>query len=127
MILILARTDKSLSFYFYNQKENMNFFSSNQTLQAIRNAFVVTMPLFLAGALGLLFVNFPLPAYQEVMLAYVGPSWKTAGIWMFNATFGIISLVVSFSVSYNLAEQHNGKHPLRQVNPVIVSLISSVR
>lgn len=102
----------------------MNFFSSNQTLQAIRNAFVVTMPLFLAGALGLLFVNFPLPAYQELMLTYVGPNWKTAGIWMFNATFGVISLIISFSISYNLAEQYNDKHPLRQVNPIIVSLIS---
>ena len=102
----------------------MNFFSSNQTLQAIRNAFVVTMPLFLAGALGLLFVNFPLPAYQEMMLAHVGPAWKTAGIWMFNATFGITSLIISFSISYNLAEQFNDKHPLRQVNPVIIALIS---
>ena len=102
----------------------MNFFSTNQTLQAIRNAFVATMPLFLAGALGLLFVHFPLPAYQTFMLEHVGPAWKTAGVWMFNATFGILSLIISFSVSYNLSEQYNNKHPLHQVNPIIASLVA---
>lgn len=101
-----------------------SFFQTNKTLQAIRNAFVVTMPLFLAGALGLLFVNFPFPAYQEFMAEVVGPGWKTGGIWLFNATFGILSLIISFSISYNLTELHNETHTLRQVNPILASMVS---
>lgn len=101
-----------------------SFFSNNQTLQAIRNGFVVTMPLFLAGALGLLFVNFPVPAYQDFMASSFGPGWQTLGFWIYNATFGILSLIIAFSVSYNLCEQYNDKYPLRQINPIICSMVS---
>ena len=97
---------------------------TNKIMQAIRNGFVVTMPLLLAGALGLLFVNFPLPSYQNFMFEFFGPTWKTAGIWLFNSTVGILSLVLSFSVSYNLIELHNETHSLRQVNPILGSMVA---
>lgn len=93
-------------------------------MQAIRNGFVVTMPLLLAGSLGLLFVNFPLPKYQNSMLEFFGPEWKTAGIWLFNSTVGVLSLILSFSVSYNLIELHNETHPLRQVNSILGSMVA---
>ncbi len=97
---------------------------TNKIMQAIRNGFVVTMPLLLAGALGLLFVNFPLPSYQNFMFEFFGPTWKTAGIWLFNSTVGILSLVLSFSVSYNLIELHNETYSLRQVNPILGSMVA---
>ena len=94
------------------------------TMTGIRNGLVCTMPLVVAGSLALLINNFPVPAYQDVMLELFGPAWKGFGGKLWAATFGAISLTVTFSIASNLAEQHNHEYPGREVSPVVCGLIA---
>ncbi len=93
-------------------------------MTGIRNGLVCTMPLVVAGSLALLVNNFPAPAYQNIMLDLFGDGWKSFGGKLWAATFGAISLTVTFSIANNLAEQYNTEHPGREVNPVVAALIA---
>ncbi len=90
---------------------------------AIRSALAATMPFVLLGSFAILLNNFPLPAYQEKMLGLFGPGWKNFGGTMWNATFGVMSLIMAFGISQFMAEQHNRLHPTRYINPAIAGLV----
>lgn len=99
-------------------------FTDSPTMSGIRNGLVCTMPLVVAGSLALLINNFPVHAYQDIMLHVFGDAWKTFGGKVWAATFGALSLTLAFSIAGNLAEQHNLEAPGREVNPVVASLIA---
>ncbi len=93
-------------------------------MTGIRNGLVCTMPLVVAGSLALLINNFPVQAYQDIMLALFGESWKNFGGKLWSATFGAISFTVAYSIASNLAEQYNLNNPTREVSPVVSGLIA---
>ncbi len=93
-------------------------------MTGIRNGLVCTMPLVVAGSLALLINNFPLAAYQNFMLDIFGDAWKVFGGKLWAATFGAISFTVAYSLSANLAEQHNVAHPGREVSTVVAGLVT---
>jgi lactose/cellobiose-specific phosphotransferase system IIC component len=94
----------------------------NPTMQAIRNGFLLCLPLVVAGALAVLCNNLPFPAYQEAMRTLFGPDWK-AGLFalIWQGSFGILSIPMVISISYNLVLVHNRENPLSPVNPVMAS------
>ena len=93
-------------------------------MTGIRNGLVCTMPLVVAGSLALLINNFPVQIYQDAMLGLFGDTWKNFGAKLWAATFGAISLTVSYSIANNLAEQYNLRHPTREVSAVLTGLIT---
>ena len=73
-------------------------------LVAIRDAFMVTMPLMILGALAVMINNLPIPFFQNFMNSiFQGDSWKGFGGSIWNGTFAIISVAIAFLVAYNLA------------------------
>ncbi len=92
-------------------------------LSAIRKGMLNMAPLILMGSIAVLINNFPLPYYQEFMLRIFGETWKSFGSSVWNASFGIMSMAMVFSISYAYCENHElvktGK-----TNPVICALIS---
>lgn len=76
-------------------------------LVAIRDGFVAIMPLILVGALAVLINSLPVPAYQSTMEAVFGKFWKTFGANLWTGSFAIMSLLVCFTTSYNLAKSYN--------------------
>ncbi|MBO0419757.1 MAG: PTS sugar transporter subunit IIC [Vagococcus fluvialis] len=73
-------------------------------LVAIRDAFMVTMPLMILGALVVMINNLPIPFFQNFMNSiFGGESWKGFGGSVWNGTFAIISVAIAFLVAYNLA------------------------
>lgn len=83
-------------------------------LIAIRDAFMVTMPLMILGALAVMINNLSLsiPAFGNFMdMVFGGESWKGFGAAVWNGTFGVLSVFIAFLVAYNLGK-HYGKDPL---------------
>lgn len=80
-------------------------------LIAIRDAFTVTMPLMILGALAVMINNLPIPAFQNFMKSIFGGSWTGFGAAVWNGTFGVLSVFIAFLVAYNLAKGY-GKDPI---------------
>lgn len=85
---------------------------SERHLVAIRDAFMVTMPLMILGALAVMINNLPIPGFQKMMNSiFGGTAWQGFGTSVWNGTFGILSVLVAFLVAYNLAKDY-GKDPI---------------
>lgn len=81
-------------------------------LVAIRDAFMVTMPLMILGALAVMINNLPIPGFQTLMNhIFGGTAWQGFGTSVWNGTFGILSVLIAFLVAYNLAHSY-GKDAL---------------
>lgn len=81
-------------------------------LVAIRDSFVVTMPLMILGALAVLINNLPIPGFSDLMdkifpmIVNDAPIWKSFGGNIWNGTFAIFSILISFLVAYNLVKSY---------------------
>ena len=85
---------------------------SQRHLVAIRDGFIVTMPLMILGSFGVLINNFPIKAYINFMNNLLGEGkWQAFGNNLANGTFSILALLVAFTVSYQLAKSY-GKDAL---------------
>ncbi|EQB89653.1 PTS system cellobiose-specific IIC component [Clostridium punense] len=80
---------------------------SQRHLVAIRDGFVAIMPLILVGSLAVLFNNFPIPGWADFMKGIFGEKWNSLGGTLWNGTFAIMSLLVVFTISYNLAKSYD--------------------
>lgn len=82
-------------------------------LLAIRDAFIVIMPLMIIGAFAVAINNMPIPAFQSFMdkvFPFMNgdqPIWKNLGGNIWSGSFAIISLFMSFLVAYNLSNAYN--------------------
>ncbi|MDR1936099.1 MAG: EAL domain-containing protein [Candidatus Accumulibacter sp.] len=89
-------------------------------MQAVRNGFLLCLPLVVAGALAVLCNNLPLPGYQDAMLYLFGPNWRQglfALVW--QGSFGVLSLPMVIGISYNLVLVHNQENPLAPISPAM--------
>jgi len=75
-------------------------------LVAIRDGFVAIMPLILVGSLAVLFNNLPIPGWANLMKSIFGDQWNSFGGTLWNGTFAVMSLLVVFTASYNLAKSY---------------------
>lgn len=81
-------------------------------LIAIRDSFMVTMPMMILGALAVMINNLPIPAFQSFMNGiFGGKAWTGFGASVWNGTFGVLSVFIAFLVAYNLAHSY-GKDPI---------------
>ncbi|SIR45082.1 PTS sugar transporter subunit IIC [Halanaerobium kushneri] len=90
---------------------------SQRHLLAIRDGFISIMPLAIIGSLAILINNFPINYYQQYMVGVFGAEWTTFSNYIYSGTFSIMSLLIVFSISYNLAESYNN-------DPLLAALIS---
>lgn len=73
-------------------------------LGAIRDGFVGIIPIIMAGAFAILINNFAWEGYQHFMTNIFGHDWKAWGGAIWNGSYAIMSLLVSFTIAYNLAK-----------------------
>lgn len=76
-------------------------------LVAIRDGFATITPLIMAGAFAVLFNNLGFEWYQNLLNSVLPFGWKAWGGNVWTASFGIMSILVSFTVSYHLARSYN--------------------
>lgn len=90
---------------------------SQRHLIAIRDAFISIMPLAIIGSLAILINNFPIMEYQNFMASLFGAEWTSFSNYIYSGSFAIISLLIVFSISYNLADSYD-------TDPLLAALIS---
>ena len=76
-------------------------------LVAIRDGFVAIMPLMILGSFATLFNNLPIKAYQNFMKSIFGENWTMFGGVLWQGTFAIVSILVAFTIAYNLAKSYD--------------------
>lgn len=80
---------------------------SQRYLVAIRDAFIVSMPLMIFGSIGTLINTLPIKSYQNFMNNTFGEElWKSFGNAMNAGTFSILTLLVVFAIGYNIAKSY---------------------
>ncbi|MDR2164330.1 MAG: EAL domain-containing protein [Zoogloeaceae bacterium] len=94
------------------------------TMQAVRNGFLLCLPLVVAGALAVLMSNLPVQVYQDAMRTLFGAQWKQFLGLVWQGSFGILSLPMVFGVCCNLVLDHNQRRPLAPVNPVTAGIVA---
>jgi cellobiose-specific phosphotransferase system IIC component len=91
---------------------------------AIRNGFLLCLPLVVAGALAILINNLPFPDYQDNMAQVFGQDWSKIGALVWQGTFGILSLPMLVGISYHLTTLYNQRYLANPVSPVIAALVA---
>lgn len=77
--------------------------SKQRHLKALREGFMLAMPLILIGSIFVLIASFPVPAYTKwLQQTGLGPILNTLS----NNSFGLIALFTAFGVAYRLAESY---------------------
>ncbi|MBN1064607.1 PTS sugar transporter subunit IIC [Clostridium botulinum] len=72
-------------------------------LVAIRDGFATITPLIMAGAFASLFNNLGFKPYQNFMDWLLPVGWKAWGGAIWNGSFGVMSILIVFTISYHLA------------------------
>lgn len=80
---------------------------NTKSMTAIKDGFLLTMPVTLAGSLFLLIAEFPLPIWGEWMSSIFGTAWKMPLYQVSGATFDILAVVAVLSISYTYAKNES--------------------
>ncbi|MDR1229010.1 MAG: EAL domain-containing protein [Azoarcus sp.] len=92
-------------------------------MMSIRNGFLLSLPLVVAGAAAIVLNNLPIQAYQDAMVWAFGSEWKRLGTAIWHGTFGILSLPVLIGISHHMAQGHNQRHPTHPISSPITALV----
>lgn len=86
--------------------------STMKYFQAIRNGFLAIMPLTIIGSIFMLITDFPIEGYSDFVAGIFGENWSDYISPAYRATFNVMGLVFSGTMSYKLAEAYNLKDKL---------------
>lgn len=92
---------------------------STKTMTAVKDGFLLTMPITLVGSIFLLIANFPLPNWNDWMTSLMGTDWATPLNQVAGATFDILALVAVLGISYTYAKNED-------VDPISTAILSLV-
>ncbi|GAA0076986.1 PTS sugar transporter subunit IIC [Clostridium sp. CTA-5] len=79
---------------------------SQRHLVAIRDGFATITPLVMAGAFAVLFNNLGFKWYQNFMNWLLPVGWTDWGGAIWNGSFGVMSILIVFTISYHLANSY---------------------
>ena len=79
-----------------------------RVLLALRDGIILAMPLMIIGSMFIIISDFPIQAYQNLMMRLFGEGWGDTLVWntVFPATMSIISIISGFGVAKSLADSY---------------------
>lgn len=84
--------------------EYMVRFASIKAIVALKDGFILTMPLTLVGSLFLLIACFPIAGWNDLMVSVFGKEWATPLFQVSSATFNILAILCALAISYKYCE-----------------------
>lgn len=78
-------------------------------MQAVRNGFIMAIPVLLLGSFALILKSLPITAYQTLIQTLGGGFLKSIFEMVYNATFGLLSVFVTCTVSVARVRADGGK------------------
>ncbi|WEG35182.1 PTS transporter subunit EIIC [Amygdalobacter indicium] len=97
-----------------------NSLSKNKVLSAIRDGFMVSVPVVIVGSLFLLISNFPISGYEEFMARIFGPTWSEFLGRVTAVAFDCVSLMSTLAIGYCYAAE------LKLTNKIAAALVALV-
>lgn len=94
--------------------------SSTKALTALKDGFVLTMPITLIGSLFLLVANLPITGYADFMASTFGETWNIGLNQVAGATFDILAIVSVVGIAYAYA-RNDGEDG---ISSAIIALVS---
>ncbi|MGW8428168.1 PTS sugar transporter subunit IIC [Peribacillus simplex] len=95
-------------------------FSNAKATVALKDGFVLTMPLTLIGSIFLLIANLPIKNWNEIMANLFGADWMVPLNQVTGATFDILALIAVFGIAYSYVKTSN----IEAVPAGIIGIIS---
>ena len=77
----------------------------NKYLIAIRDGFLLSMPLLIVGSFFLLIANFPIPGWTQFWGRFFGENWTSYFSKPTDATFSIMAILAVIGIGYSFSEQ----------------------
>lgn len=93
---------------------------NTKTMIAIKDGFLLTMPITLVGSLFLLVANFPIPKWDTWMSNLFGNDWSAPLNQVAGSTFDILAIVAVLGISYTYAKNEK----IDSISTAILSLVS---
>ncbi|MCQ1060472.1 PTS sugar transporter subunit IIC [Photobacterium sp. DNB23_23_1] len=95
-------------------------FVNSKPITAIKEGFMLTMPLTIIGSFFLLIAFVPIDGYNEFMAGIFGEQWATPLFQVVGSTFDILALIGVFGIAFTYVkyEGHNG------INAGVLAIVS---
>ena len=90
--------------------------------QALRNGFMVIMPLTIIGSIFMLITDFPLAGYSDFMAGIFGSDWTSYIEPAYRATFNMMGFMLVGTMAYKLAESYD----MDRLSSLVLSLVAFV-
>lgn len=84
--------------------EQLMKFAGLKPIVALKDGFVLTVPVTLAGSIFLLLANLPFTNYGVFMTGIFGPDWAVPLNQVATSTFDVLALLVAVGLPYKFAE-----------------------
>jgi len=84
--------------------EGMVRFASIKAVVALKDGFILTLPLTLVGSLFLLIACFPIAGWNDLMTACFGKEWAAPLFQVSSATFNILAILSVLGITYKYCE-----------------------
>jgi len=97
-----------------------NILSKNKILSAIRDGFLVTVPITIVGSIFLLIANFPLEGFLNMMTSIFGVGWDAYLGRVSTIAFDCVALLGVFSIGYCYAREKGLEN---RIGGAIVALV----
>jgi len=92
--------------------------ATNRYLLAIRDGFMLAMPLLIIGAMTLLLAYLPITGYEGFMAKVFGASWQDFFMVPYHATMAIMTVFVVMGISNSLSKHYN----IEGISTAVISL-----
>lgn len=93
--------------------------SENRYLLAIRDGFMLAMPLLIVGAMSLLFANFPITGYGDFMKGIFGAGWDDFFNIPYNCSMALMTIFVIIGIAVSLSKYYD----IEPVSTGVVALV----
>lgn len=94
--------------------------ASTKSITALKDGFVLTMPITLIGSIFLLIANLPFANYAAFMENTFGPEWNVGLNQVSACTFDILAIIIAVGIGYAYAKNEN----CDGVSSAILSLVA---
>lgn len=108
---------EKLNAWFEKFLELMVQFAEIKAIVALKDGFILTLPLTLVGSIFLLIANLPIAGYAEFMAGLFGADWAASLKQVSGATFDILAIISVLGISYKFAQAE-------KCDPITCSLLS---
>ena len=81
--------------------------TKNKELIAIRDGFLLTVPITIVGSIFLLIANFPIDGWVDMIASFAGANWTTYFDAVIQSTFDTVTLVGVLGIAYCYSRELN--------------------